>query len=156
MLKRLFLSICTVVILFSLFQCGTQMQMKIPGATYPGALKFEELKRNEYEVLGEVKGQGKASYTGLWPIPVFWFSVSDEKYGNVTNLKLWSSFGIGEVNIAKEIAVYKALESIPDADLIIEPRYRVVKKSWAIWHSKAAVEVKGKAIKIKTDKEIKH
>ena len=56
---------------------------------------------------------------------------------------------------AKEAAVFKAIESVPGADAIISPRFYVEKEKRFFWHQRVTVTVKGKAIKIKTDKDLK-
>ena len=56
---------------------------------------------------------------------------------------------------AKEAAVFRAIESVPGADAIISPRFYVEKEKRFIWYQRACVTVKGKAIRIKTDKDLK-
>lgn len=56
---------------------------------------------------------------------------------------------------AKEAAVFKAIESVPGADAIISPRFYMEKETRFFWHQRVTVTVKGKAIKIKTDKDLK-
>ena len=56
---------------------------------------------------------------------------------------------------AKEAALFKAIESVPGADAIISPRFYVEKEKRFIWYKRICVTVKGKAIRIKTDKDLK-
>jgi len=56
---------------------------------------------------------------------------------------------------AKEAAIFRAIESVPDADAIISPRFYVEREKRFIWHERVTVTVKAKAIRIKTDKDLK-
>lgn len=56
---------------------------------------------------------------------------------------------------AKEAAVFRAIESVPGADAIISPRFYVEKEKRFFWHQRVTVTVKAKAIRIKTDKDLK-
>lgn len=56
---------------------------------------------------------------------------------------------------AKEVALFKAIESVPGADAIISPRFYVEKEKRFIWYQRVCVTVKGKAIRIKTDNDLK-
>lgn len=59
-------------------------------------------------------------------------------------------------DIAEKIALYKAIESIPDADAILSPRIDAeVTEDWNPITSKvkSCVTVKGKAIRVKPDNE---
>ena len=56
---------------------------------------------------------------------------------------------------AKEAAVFGAIESVPGADAIISPRFYVEQEKRFVWYKRVCVTVKGKAIRIKTDKDLK-
>ena len=73
-------------------------------------------------------------------------------------------FGTGDVGptgseIAEKIALYKAIESIPDADAILSPRFdgETTENSIPLFTRtvKSCVTVKGKAVRVKSDEEIK-
>lgn len=56
---------------------------------------------------------------------------------------------------AKEAATFRAIESVPGADAIISPRFYVEKEKRFFWYQRVTVTVKAKAIRIKTDKDLK-
>jgi len=148
--RRVIFIILGAAVLLTAIGC-TSMRTKIPGVHYPEEISLAQLDREDYEVLGNVTGEGSASYTGLWPIPIFFFSKSDQESGKANNWKI----GLGNPveSMARDVAVYKALQSIPEADLLIEPRYHTKSVNYGIWYTKMWVTVTGKAIRIKTDKE---
>jgi len=60
-------------------------------------------------------------------------------------------FGFPSSNKAKQSAIYNAVQSVPNADAIINPRFHEESYSVGIWYNKTTVTVKGKAISIITD-----
>jgi len=141
------------MIIMTLAGCSTTHQARIPGVVYPDELALEPLTRDQYVVLGTVEGRGVASYTGLWPIPIFWFD--DEGKGAKTSSGWKIGFGGNiEKNRAKAAAVYNALQKVPEADLLLEPRFQLTVHTRGIWYSRVEAIVIGKAVRIKTDEEL--
>ncbi len=65
--------------------------------------------------------------------------------------------GPSDSELAERIALYKAIESVPDADAIIQPRKSIQVTTTADLFGngkKSCVKVKGKAIRFKTDVEL--
>ncbi|MFC1849326.1 hypothetical protein ACFL27_03870 [candidate division CSSED10-310 bacterium] len=116
-----------------------------PGVMVPSFLEVEKLTRQEYEILGDVEGHGCATFHSLFPLPIFW--VSDEG-------KAGTLIGLSARGSAKQTAIYHALHSVPGADAILMPRFYTKTKSIFIWYRKTCATVKGKAIRIKIDKEL--
>ncbi len=55
---------------------------------------------------------------------------------------------------AKEVAVFRAIESVPGADAIISPQFYVEKEKRFFWYQRVTVTMKGKAIRIQNDEEL--
>jgi hypothetical protein len=140
-----------LVLCFVLGGCAPTKTLIISGAVYPDKISLEPLKRSEYEVLGQTKGYGCAKYYGLWPIPVWWYQSGTRQAGKADSWKLYSG---SLTRRAKSIAVYSALEKIPEADILLEPRFHVTSETSGIWYARKCVEVIGKGINIKKDEEI--
>lgn len=153
--------------------CGTS---KV--ATIPGMDMTTKLHRADYVVLGTATGQAcaeesclffsctkKASVAGeeLLDGRSETESLRDVRTATVDLGPLALLFGApggpGQgKNIAKSIAMYKAIESIPDADAMLSPRFEIDTTEDTIpfitRNVKSCVTVKGKAVHIKSDAEM--
>ena len=149
--------------------CATSAQvMSIPGT----GMRAKSLERDEYVVLGDAEGKACVEETC---IVGFCFSKSDtgsetkvEGRLNTTNVQTQApTFLIpgfsgpngteGNASAAEEAALFKAIESQPDADALMAPRKsaEVSTSGFFIGHTqKACVRVFGKGIRLKTDAEI--
>lgn len=100
-----------------------------------GQIEFEPLNSNEYEILGDAEGEATVGYVLFFPFGDF-----QEKgwIGSAFSLSGW----------AHQAAVYKAIESVPEADAILVPRSKGSGFKLFPLFGKQTVTVKGKAIKI--------
>ena len=154
-----------VVLASSTTGCITDRHNMISGARLGNYLDFRTLRRKDYVVLAGVKGKAQVRYTRWVVIPrysvgVFVRNTKSGYIGGESELK--DGFGIFEYpgsfspasvqGLAKNEAVYNALAKIPDADLLLQPRFtwRCVNKQFFVFASEVCtVEVRGKAIRIK-------
>lgn len=172
-MTNLKLTIASALVLFTAAACGTS---KV--ATIPGMDMTTKLKRADYVVLGVATGQACAEENCFFGSCTKKASVAGEELldgraeseslRNVRTAQLDLGplaflFGAtqapgGTKNIAKSIAMYKAIESIPDADAMLSPRYEVETKEdffpFISKNTKSCVTVKGKAVHIKSDAEM--
>jgi len=109
-------------------------------------IKIADLQRDQYIIIGDTIGFGCAEYVGLWPIPIWWIS-AEKKRGELFG-------GVSTEPIAERVAMYNALEKMPEADAIIAPRFHRSKDRVFPWFSRSCVTVKGKAIQIKSDTQL--
>mgnify|MGYP001610437242 CR=1 FL=1 len=85
------------------------------------------------------------TFVGMFPLPFFFVTAEDlgaDLYGTDVGGR------------SREIAVYKAVQSIPDADALIIPRFHDVIETSGIWYHKVCSTVTGKAIRFKTDYQL--
>ena len=157
------------VVVFSLFvgfvfmvlsSCATAYkQAVIPGELLNGPVGIDSLKRADYKVIGPALGMGEAEYIGLWPLPIFW--VKAESYSSDLPSDKSKPFSVSSIifgfmdtaKIAKSIAAYNAVESVPDADALISVRTHEEGNGVGIWYKHSKVIVKGKAISINVDQK---
>lgn len=137
--------------------CATK-SARLPDGRFDTTVRVNQLARNEYSVVGSAKSQSCATYVGLWPIPIFWTTgepvaaeVGDDGGGAVDSVDL---FGLMVESRATGAALYKAVESVEGADLLIAPRFHVESDSVGPWYTQTCVQVRGKAVSIKTDAEL--
>ena len=153
--------------------CGTS---KV--ATIPGMDMTTKLQRADYVVLGTATGQACAEENCFFGSCTKKASVAGEELldGRSETDSLRSvrtaTVDLGPLaflfgapggpgqgkNVAKSIAMYKAIESIPDADAMLSPRYEVETTEEIMplisRNVKSCVTVKGKAVHIKSDAEM--
>jgi len=113
------------------------------------AISIETLKRSDFKIIGPVSGKVCVSLDEMTNDVI-----NDEKViiGN-------TAYGQSISDITKEYALYQALESLKDADLILAPRYRVQitkqqekgKDGFKSVKTICCVWVSGKAIALKAD-----
>jgi hypothetical protein len=143
--------IALLLLIGSVSSCAMRKTVGMQEVTIGQTLTFNHLERKHYEILQPTEGEGCAKYIGLWPLPIF-FVIAEDKYADIRNstILLW---GFGASGRAKNIAIFNAIEKVPEADAIIFPRYYEETYSFLPWYVKTCVTVKGKAIKIKEDKK---
>lgn len=125
------------------------------------------LKRADYSVLKRVEGQSctKSYFGGLFEEidgkTVLFGIIFDEKYAGIPGTPLSSPLaGVFPFNIlirpsTAARAYYQALIQAPDADMIL-PKSCIHKRSgFPLFYSEETVIYTGKAIKIKSDSELK-
>lgn len=153
-----------VVVSSSLFLSCSMKKHSIPGVAFTSDLYLAPLDRKDYEILGNVEGKGCVMNI----LALFTIKEVGEAEVRVRKVGFRGGFGFGYTvldsgfqfshflgfgieNAAKELAVYKALQKLPEADAIISPRYYI--EGFSVWpfYVKKCATVKGKAIKIKTD-----
>lgn len=171
MRRKSFVTIFVLIVaVFLMSGCASHKGTGISGINMGKTIHFEPLERSEYEVLGPATGKACVAVNTLVPLPIWWYSGDysfdafgtneDRKYGVISapTKDIEVSLGLlfaGPGFRAKEVALFKAIESVPGADAIISPRFYVEKEKRFIWYQRACVTVKGKAIRIKTDKDLK-
>jgi hypothetical protein len=148
-------------------------------STIPGMEMTTKLKRSDYIVLGTATGQACAQEECFFGSCNKTATVAGEELldgraqsenlrdVNTQQLDLGPlAFLLGTGNpgptgneIAEKIALYKAIESIPDADAILSPRFdgETSENSIPFFSRtvKSCVTVKGKAVRVKSDEEMK-
>ena len=136
------LFLITAAALLSITGC-TSYRAALPGVAVSSSMGFQ---RADYEVLQTAKGQGCVTFVGMFPLPFFFVTAEDlgaDLYGTDVGGR------------SREIAVYKAVQSIPDADALIIPRFHDVIETSGIWYHKVCSTVTGKAIRFKTDYQLR-
>ncbi len=150
MFKKILISLSTIFILI-FAGCATKRQF-IAVNEQP-TLGLEGLKRNEYQVLETVTGKG--CVTRILGIIKITEPENREMEYNRPSQKAIDLLGwlIGKSSIAhaREIALYSALESVPDADFLLEPRFYDEETGIPLLYTKVCSKVKGKAVRIKPD-----
>ncbi len=149
-------------------------------STIPGiGFDTQPLARGEYTIIGNAAGEscaeescffgsctktaggkGEEAFEGR----IFSTNISGASTAATEGLGvLQILFGTGQegpsgADIAERIALYKAIESVPDADAIILPRKQIQIDTSSIpfisSSVKSCVKVKGKAVRLKTDAEL--
>jgi hypothetical protein len=134
-----------VLVMISLISpgCWTSTRHEIQGLEAP--VMKAQLNRTDYEVLGKAEGEGCVKYYGLWPLPLFWLTLP---------LDSGKIYGVGSWSLAKNLAIYNALQKIPDADAVVLPRFESRYERIFVWYRETCVKVRAKAIRLKTDAEL--
>src|SRR5271170_2308543 len=142
MLRNAFVGSAAVFALASTSGCVSNYNA-IPGIKPAETVEFAKWRRSDYRIAGPASGSGCATYIGLWPIPIFWVSTEESSSGEVYAWSLYSP--------AARLATYRAIASVPSADMLLVPRYEGRVRSGGIWYSQDCVTVHGKAIEFLTD-----
>jgi len=121
--------------------CSTRIA-RIPIVPVP-ELKIEALTRADYRVIGPAQGEATASAVFLFPLPICWVTVS----GGGTYM-----FRLNASRRARDLAMYNAVESVPNADAMLTPRFKDERSSVFVWYTRHHSVVTGKAIEIKAEK----
>lgn len=168
--------IAAVLAVAALTGCSTTGKV----STIPGiGFDTQPLARGEYVIIGNAAGEacaeescffgsctktsgtkGEEAFEGR----IFSSSIGGASTSATENLGLLQIlFGTGQqgpsgADIAERIALYKAIESVPDADAVILPRKTINVDTQTIPFIsnsvKSCVKVKGKAVRLKTDAEL--
>jgi hypothetical protein len=116
------------------------------------------MKRTDYEVLDKVTGESESTFIlcGLIQIndgnlKLFGIPFYTEK------ISIYSAFQSGYLSDSTPIyrAYYNALAKTPDADTVLQKSLNFETSGVPCIYSTEKVRIDGKAVKIKTDKEIK-
>ena len=122
-----------------------------------------KLNRADYSVLKKVEGKsntksylcGLVQYVDGHTIILWIFKDFEEKYAGVPGTLSSPLAGTVALPSTSTRAYYKALKKAPEADMVI-PKSCVYKKSgFPVFYSEETVVYSGKAIKIKSDDELK-
>ncbi len=130
---------------------SSQKFNEIGGATLAINMNFSNLKRKDFKVLTIAEGQSTVKKDRILIWSSYDFGEQNSEKGFV---KGFSSSGFshgGALSYAKDRAMYNALEKIPNADAVLEPRFK-----WSCTYTDnfftssetCTVTVKGKAISI--------
>jgi hypothetical protein len=173
-MNKLIQSSLLVTALIALSACSTTAKV----STIPGMGLAADLKRSDYIILGTATGEACATEDCFFGSCNKKASVAGEELldGRTESSSLRGAniaptdlgplaflFGTGNVGptgseIAEKIALYKAIESIPNAHAIITPRKEIkIKKNDILGIStttESCVKVMGKAIHVKSDAEM--
>ena len=135
----------------------------LSGARLGNYLDFRTLGRKDYTVLKGVEGKAAVTYTRFlffpfYSIGIFNINMKNGGVGRESEIREeYSVFDFPSINplhpenMAKNEAVYNALAKIPDADLLLQPRYswKCVDTQYIVFSTETCtVTVRGKAIQI--------
>jgi hypothetical protein len=141
-----------ILILILSMGCATKgKSLQVEG--YP-KFTLETLKRSEYQILETTSGKGCVTrILGIIKIsrPDSYYVESRKAEGAISISLFGWLFGKSSLDQAREIALYTALESVPEADFIFEPRYYDEESGFPLIYSKVCSTVKGKAVRIRPD-----
>ena len=102
---------------------------------YVGRIGLQNMSTtSSYEILGPAEGTSTGGRL-FFIIPIG----MENKFGNIGVMNPFQ-------NPVQAAAVYNAIESVPDADMIIAPRFSIVSKNYLIYREDT-VTVKGKAVR---------
>ena len=99
-----------------------------------GQIGFEPLNSKEHKILGDAEGTATVGH-------ILWFPFGDILVSGSIGSTFWDS------GLAYKAAMYKAIESVPEADAILVPRSKGSVSEFILF-GYATVTVKGKAIEI--------
>lgn len=107
-------------------------------------LKFERLKRSEYKIIGNVTGSSNTqTILGIFQLGV-------EKQASYVDA---TPDAPEKISAADRAAIYNALESAPDADAVILPRFERDIFAIPLLYRQVKVTVRAKAISLNSDSE---
>lgn len=159
------ISMAVLITLLGIASCTSTLDRNMAsGARLGNFLDFRTLSRKDYTVLKSVEGKAQVSYSRFLIIPTYSVGVFDVqmKSGSIGREgDLREEYGVFDFpggfspvspeSLAKNEAVFHALAKIPDADLLLQPRYswRCVSSQFFVYSSEVCtVTVRGKAIRI--------
>jgi hypothetical protein len=178
MKRVLFMIVATTSIAASIGATGCATTAKV--STSPGIAIETSFARKDYVVLGTARGEACATESCIFGACTPKADVAGEELldgrmetENIRDVNIGrASFGPFEAlyelffgtpgpnagQVAENIALYKAIESVPNADAIITPRKTIdIHKNdilGLVVTTKSCVKVAGKAVHIKSDAEI--
>lgn len=103
------------------------------------------LDKTQYEIVSNISGEATVQRFLIFPIGVeqkAGYLYGDSYYSG--RPLLWGCLA----QVAKQMAVFNAVQSSPDVDYMIMPKYDVVNENYVIYE-KTTVKVTGVGIKIK-------
>jgi hypothetical protein len=115
---------------------GCSMSSNTIPQGYVGALQLGNMSTNSsYEILGPAEGTSKGGFLfGFIPLGM------EKKFGSIgPRINPFQ-------NPVQAAAVYNAIESVPDADMIVAPRFSTVSNNYLVYREDT-VTVKGKAVR---------
>jgi hypothetical protein len=144
-MKKIVLAVSLLFTLLFLVGC-TATVSRIPG-TRPTWLDMR-LERADYSILATATGEASGERILLFPVGL------KRYFGSASGWSI-ATFGDGTIiSTVKSNAIYEALKKVPDADFMIEPRYEMSVEDY-LFYAKVTIKVSGKAIKLKSDSELK-
>jgi hypothetical protein len=152
--RKVGVSMLTALCILSLFGCSVKKATPVSEFTVKG-----EVDRNEMVVLDRVEGNSKTLFIlfGLVQViddskvKVFWIPFYEEKFA-IADPGFFSSLFV----TAEDRAYYNALAATPDADTVLPKSYSKEKSGVPMLFSTTTVKFTGKALKLKTDTELRH
>ncbi|MGM0598135.1 MAG: SEL1-like repeat protein [Myxococcota bacterium] len=142
-------------ILILLISCSSNYNKElIPTTKHGKRLEFSNLKRNEYAVLAKTTGKGEATIESFFPFPAHLLKAKGENYGTIEIYGFGGGSLEDAIKYAKQIALYNAISSHSDSDLLMGTQYRININTDKNGLLAVTAIASGKAIKIKTDKEL--
>ena len=128
--------------------------LPLPIVWYSGDYSRDPLGGNEKREYGQISFPVTSTF-GKITTGQGTYTSSSTKATKRPDLDVGFGFWLPDPGLkAKEAAVFKAIQSVPDADAILSPRFYVEKEKRFVWYKRVCVTVKGKAIRIKIDKDL--
>lgn len=143
-MKRIIVLVLVIAMISLVFTGCVSKSRSLPGTSLP-------LADADYEVLGDTQ----AEFT-LMRVLIFNIGEGKRNLGTLSGsggLLANLNIPVDTTGIAKNAALYKALEQMPDADMVIEPRYKIDRTNYYIFE-KVTVQVTAKAVKLKLGDQI--
>lgn len=144
--------------------CTTRSHHSAYGARLGSYLDFRSLSRKDYTVRANVMGKATVTKTNFLGFTYYSFGVPGltekrdsgaihgiEMEDAPKNIPIPFAPGDPALEYAKDQAIYNALDKIPDADVLLQPRFSwKCTANWAVIYTTSSCEVtvKGKAITI--------
>lgn len=154
-MKKSYLIILTLGILSLMVNCqSTSGKNEIQGNSIGSTLDFKSLSRKDYKIMSTVSGEASFTRTRILVFVGYNFGIlgitSKHNSGSISSIP--SSLTItSPLDFAKQTAIYNAIEKVPSADALLQPRFNTsCETTQAIIFSeeKCTVKVIGKAISI--------
>jgi|GEM_PF-2844804 len=148
-MKQVYLVSIIFCSLLFLFLTGCVSTGKLAtSTTLASETRIEPLKSSDYEVMGDAKGSSQ-SETFLGFITIVDSSFSIDLFGFMKTFIPPSTIAKHELS---QNAIYDAVKSVPGADAVIAPTYRVSSFNIPFLYGKATLQVEAKAIRLKEHK----
>ena len=140
---RKFMLVMGCIVIAGLFVGCTTMAKGMPSVSVP----LQGLNTTDsYYIIGPAEGTSTGGYLfGFIPVGVEYKAGSIAGAGQMSLLRGGAGRPGGFSPVARA-AVYNAIESVPEADALLAPRWEKVTKNYLIY-SEQTVTVKGKAVR---------
>ncbi len=150
-----FLILLKVSIIYLMVNCqSTSGKNEIHGTSMGSNLDFQSLSRKDYKVMPAVTGEASFTRTRILIFVGYNFGIlgiaSEHNAGSVSSIP-FSLTPTSPLDFAKQTAIFNAIEKVPSADALLQPRFNTSCESMqAIFYSveKCKVKVIGKPIAI--------